>query len=65
MGDTIKKSEVVRKIKDIDCEFVRNGSDHEIWYSPVTKKQFPVPYHPKITMDTAIKIYKQSGVKRK
>jgi len=53
----------VRKIlKDNQCEFVRRGKgDHDIWYSPIVKRRFPV--------DTVIKsrhmantIMKQSGV---
>jgi len=54
----------VRKIlKDNGCMFVRRGKgDHDIWFSPVTNRRFPV--------DSVIKsrymanvIMKQSGIK--
>lgn len=53
----------VRKIlQDNNCSFVRRGKgDHDIWYSPITKRH--------ITVDTKIKsrhtanaIMKQSGI---
>jgi len=35
--------EVKRLLKDAGCWFVRHGKgDHDIWYSPVTKTNFPV-----------------------
>ena len=31
-------------LKVAGCEFVRQGKgSHEIWYSPITSKNFPVP----------------------
>jgi hypothetical protein len=31
-------------LRAADCRFVRQGKgSHEIWYSPVTKRNFPVP----------------------
>jgi hypothetical protein len=35
--------EVKRLLVDHGCEFVRQGKgDHEIWWSPITDKRFPV-----------------------
>ena len=35
-----------RVLKDNDCSFYRQGKgDHEIWYSPITDRKFPVDSH--------------------
>lgn len=59
-------AEYEKKVRDIllqnDCCFVRRGKgDHDIWYSPLTKRH--------VTVDTKIKsrhtanaILKQSGI---
>jgi mRNA interferase HicA len=41
----MKVSEIVREIKSIGCHKIREGSNHEIWISPVTGRKFPVPWH--------------------
>jgi hypothetical protein len=41
MADYVRK--VKKLLSDIGCTFVRQGKgDHEIWYSPVTDRKFPV-----------------------
>lgn len=42
----MKVSELQKILKKINCYIIRHGSRHDIWYSPVTGKQFPVPRHP-------------------
>ncbi len=52
-------------LKQYECKFVRRGKgDHDIWYSPITKRH--------VTVDTKIKsrhtanaILKQSGIDKK
>ncbi|NBX65536.1 MAG: type II toxin-antitoxin system HicA family toxin [Proteobacteria bacterium] len=35
--------ELVKMLSDAGCTFVRPGKgDHEIWYSPITKRNFSV-----------------------
>lgn len=41
----MKYSELVRKLKDAGCSVRRPGRNHDIWYSPVTEKQFTIPRH--------------------
>lgn len=42
--------DLIKQLKQHGCEFVRHGKgDHQIWYSPITNKKFPVP-HPKKEM---------------
>lgn len=50
------------KLKDIGCGFDRQGKgDHEIWYSPITGKKFPVDQDIK-SRHTANGIMKQAGI---
>jgi hypothetical protein len=45
-----------------ECYFVRRGKgDHDIWYSPITKKRFPVDSKIK-SRHTANGIMKQAGL---
>jgi len=41
----MKTSEFLRKAADVGCYFVSHGKEHDVWYSPVTKKYFRVPRH--------------------
>lgn len=54
------------KVKDVlrahGCRFERAGrGDHEIWYSPATKRYFPVD-HKILSRHTANAILKQAGI---
>ena len=53
----------VRKVLDENgCCFVRRGKgDHDIWYSPVTKQNFPVDGRIK-SRHVANAIMRQSGI---
>lgn len=37
----------LKQLKKSGCWILREGSNHEIWYSPITGKQFPVGRHTK------------------
>ncbi len=54
----------VRKIlKENSCKFIRHGKgDHDIWYSPISKRHFTVDGKIK-SRHTANAIMKQSGIK--
>lgn len=39
--------ELKRQLKKSGCWILREGGNHEIWYSPITGKQFPVGRHTK------------------
>lgn len=41
----MKVSELVRMLTKAGCFIHRHGSNHDIWYSPITKQTFPVPRH--------------------
>ena len=58
-------AEYEKKVRDIlrknGCRFVRHGKgDHDIWYSPLTSRSFPVDSKIK-SRHTANEIMKQSG----
>ena len=41
----MKISELLKLLKDNGCFFVRPGGNHDIYHSPITGKDFPVPRH--------------------
>ncbi len=54
------------KLKEIlrthGCSFERPGrGDHEIWYSPITGRRFPVDYSI-VSRHTANAVLKQAGI---
>ena len=57
---------IVRKVlKENSCAFVRRGKgDHDIWYSPISKRKFPVDGVIK-SRHVANAIMRQSGIDRK
>ena len=56
------EKEVRRILKENGCEFVRKGKgDHEIWYSPIRDRRFPVDGKIK-SRHMANEIMKQSGI---
>jgi len=57
---------IVRKVlSENGCVFVRRGKgDHDIWYSPITKSNFPVDGRIK-SRHIANAVMRQSGVPRK
>ena len=59
-------AEYEKKVRDIlhknGCRFIRRGKgDHDIWYSPITDRSFPVDSKIK-SRHTANEIMKQSGI---
>lgn len=60
----MKIQELLKLLKKNNCEVLRNGSRHDIWFSPVTKKQFAVPRHKaEIPIGTLNNILKDAGLK--
>ena len=57
--------EVKRILKQHACTLVRQGKgDHEIWFSPVSKRNFPVDGKI-LSRHTANGIMKQAGIPHK
>ena len=61
----MKVSEIVKLIKKIGCYKVKEGTNHERWYSPVTGKEFSVPRHysKELKTTTEHSIRKDAGLK--
>ena len=50
----MKTSELRKILRANGCYVVREGTNHEIWFSPITGKKFPVPRHGAKEMATGI-----------
>ena len=59
-----KVSEIVKKLKKAGCFLYREGSEHEIWFSPITGKKFQVPrhYNKELPSGTLKSILKSAGL---
>nr|DAO21571.1 MAG TPA: hypothetical protein [Caudoviricetes sp.] len=63
----MKISELVKILKSHGCYKERNGSNHNIWVSPVTNKHFQVPRHCAKEVKTGLLngILKQAGIQKR
>lgn len=57
--------ELKRLLKKHGCQFEHEGKRHEMWYSPITGKRFPVGRHnsQEVFSGTCKEILKQAGIK--
>jgi predicted RNA binding protein YcfA (HicA-like mRNA interferase family) len=63
MGATFDQ-ELKRLLEDVGCHHVRAGKGgHQIWYSPITKRNFPIPTGI-VSRHTANAILKQAGLQK-
>ena len=61
----MKTNELIRKLTKAGCYLIRQGKgSHEIWYSPITQKEFVVTNHgsQEIGKGLELKIRKVSGI---
>lgn len=61
----MKTGELKRLLKEGGCYFLKDGGEHETWYSPKTGKKFRVPRHQskEVPTGTADRIMKDAGLK--
>jgi predicted RNA binding protein YcfA (HicA-like mRNA interferase family) len=61
----MKKNEVERKLTRSGCYIIRQGKEHEVWFSPITNQTISIPRHGAKEVATGMlrKIEKISGVK--
>lgn len=60
----MKSADLLKELIAVGCELKRHrGSSHQIWWSPITGKTFPVP-HPKkdLPLGTVKSIKKMAGI---
>ncbi|MGI6691597.1 MAG: type II toxin-antitoxin system HicA family toxin [Clostridiales bacterium] len=60
----MKVSEKKRQLLKAGCYKVREGTNHEVWYSPITGNRFPISRHDgkELPTGTAKIIDKQAGL---
>lgn len=60
----MKGSELKKELSAGGCYLFREGSNHEIWYSPITNKKFTVPRHDskEVPSGTVRNIKKLAGI---
>ncbi|MCD8198200.1 MAG: type II toxin-antitoxin system HicA family toxin [Lachnospiraceae bacterium] len=59
----MKTSELTKILKKNGVYILRHGSNHDIWFSPITNKQFAVPRHKgEVKSGTAKGILKDAGI---
>lgn len=56
--------ELKRKLKKLGCYKLREGTRHEMWFSPITGKQFPIGRHDtqEVASGTLNSIKRDSGL---
>lgn len=61
----MKVSEMVKLIKEIGCYKIKEGTNHERWFSPITGEEFSIPRHyaKELKNKTEHSIRKQAGLK--
>ncbi|BCK81582.1 MAG: type II toxin-antitoxin system HicA family toxin [Oscillospiraceae bacterium] len=41
----MRYAELTKELRAAGCYILRHGKQHDIWYSPITGRQFSVPRH--------------------
>lgn len=61
----MKYGQLKAELLSAGCYLLRHGGNHEIWFSPITGKRFPVPSHgsKEVAPSTERYIRANSGVK--
>ena len=63
----MKYGKLITELSDAGCYLVRHGGNHDIWYSPITSRKFPLPRHgtnKEVPLGTEKSIRQASGVTR-
>ncbi len=62
----MKDSELIRLLGSYCVTLKRSGHSHDLYYSPITGKTFPVPRHPsqEVRTGTLEAILRQAGIER-
>ncbi|OGV99379.1 MAG: addiction module toxin, HicA family [Nitrospinae bacterium RIFCSPLOWO2_02_39_17] len=54
----MKRKELIRKLEEIGCIFIRHGGNHDWYQNPRTKLAQPVPRHNEVNENLAKHIIK-------
>ena len=55
----MKRKDLIRKILDMQCLFIRHGGNHDWYQNPRTKMAQPVPRHNEINENLAKSIIRK------
>jgi hypothetical protein len=55
----VKRTELIRKLEAMQCEFIRHGGKHDWYWNPRTRVAQPVPRHREINESLARHILKK------
>ena len=58
----MKRRDLIRRLEEAGCEFVRHGGRHDIYRNPATGQSAPVPRHREVGESLARQIERQLGV---
>ena len=58
----MKRRKLEKHLRKHDCELLREGSNHSIWWNPATRRTSTVPRHSEIYGQLARKICKDLGI---
>ena len=58
----MKRTQLLKHLRDHGCEFIREGHRHSWWGNPTLNKRSSVPRHTEINDDLARKICKDLGI---
>ncbi|MGZ8426687.1 MAG: type II toxin-antitoxin system HicA family toxin [Candidatus Binatia bacterium] len=58
----MKRSELIRYLRETGCVFLREGGRHSWWHNPSQNKRSAIPRHDEIVDILARKICKDLGV---
>ena len=54
----MKRKELIRKLEEIGCIFIRHGGNHDWYQNPRTKVAQPIPRHNEVNENLAKHIIK-------
>lgn len=57
----MKQSELLKLFSKNNIKLLQHGKRHDIYYSPITKKKFPVPRHSKEIAEGTLKSIKKDA----
>lgn len=61
----MKQRDLIKKIEELGCVFIRHGGRHDWYQNPATKMAQPVPRHREIKEHLAWHILKMLGGREK
>ncbi|NCO66881.1 MAG: addiction module toxin, HicA family [Candidatus Aquicultor secundus] len=57
----MKRKDLIKKIEEMGCAFIRRGGNHDWYQNPETKISQPIPRHREINESLARHIIKMLG----